>query len=393
MRRALRVLLPLSLMGALGLLAMALIGFDGLPHIDLGDPTPAPSREAPGTAIDRAADVSTAQPPPPSQVARLIAPAAIAPASTPSSEPASRAAPADAKASSSQTVAAGAPRIAASALRIEVARIDPEGVSVLAGSAPAGSRVSIMANGKTIGETTVSSEGQWSAVLTTSFAPGSLDLSIASDAARVAGARSPSVIVVVPKPTGRVELAAASSPPRLAPTPSEPRAEPKAVKPRPDGAQALGDFAALVDRARLTGRPEQATSTNGATATAATRSATPAAAPAVPVPITFVTGEATMTAEGARAAALLVEYLRILRPAAITLSGHADVRGSDGYNLDLSRQRLEAIERHVRSHGYTGRLALLPKGRSEPYRGIDRRAAGLEAIHQADRRVELRLAE
>jgi outer membrane protein OmpA-like peptidoglycan-associated protein len=113
----------------------------------------------------------------------------------------------------------------------------------------------------------------------------------------------------------------------------------------------------------------------------------------VPVPITFVTGEATMTPEGTRAAHLLVEYVRIMKPRTIILSGHADVRGGEEYNLDLSRQRLEAIRSILRENGYTGELSLLAKGKSEPYQGIDRKSASLQEIYQADRRVELRLAE
>jgi outer membrane protein OmpA-like peptidoglycan-associated protein len=113
----------------------------------------------------------------------------------------------------------------------------------------------------------------------------------------------------------------------------------------------------------------------------------------VPVPITFLTGEGTMTPEGVRAAHLLAEYVRIVKPHTITLSGHADVRGSDDYNFDLSRRRLETIRSFLRETGYTGDLNLLPKGKSEPYQGIDRQTASVQEVYQADRRVELRLAK
>jgi len=109
------------------------------------------------------------------------------------------------------------------------------------------------------------------------------------------------------------------------------------------------------------------------------------------VPITFVTDETTLTSNGERAAALLAEYLRLKRPAGITLSGHADARGPDSYNMRLSRRRLEAIERYLRAAGYSGELSLLPRGKREPYQGIDRRHLPLREIYQADRRVELRL--
>jgi outer membrane protein OmpA-like peptidoglycan-associated protein len=111
----------------------------------------------------------------------------------------------------------------------------------------------------------------------------------------------------------------------------------------------------------------------------------------IPVPITFVTNRATLTPNGERAAELLAEYLRLKRPGGITLSGHADARGPDGYNMRLSLRRLEAIERYLRAAGYSGKLSLIPRGKREPYLGIDRRRLPLREIHQADRRVELRL--
>jgi outer membrane protein OmpA-like peptidoglycan-associated protein len=140
----------------------------------------------------------------------------------------------------------------------------------------------------------------------------------------------------------------------------------------------VNEFAAMVDRAR--------------TSSAQDGGAKPEAN-IVPVPITFLSGEETMTAEGMRAAHLLAEYVRIMKPHTITLSGHADVRGGDDYNIDLSRRRLETIRSFLRQSGYAGDLNLLAKGKSEPYTGIDRKTASVQEIYQADRRVELRLAE
>ena len=125
---------------------------------------------------------------------------------------------------------------------------------------------------------------------------------------------------------------------------------------------------------------------------AARQEAAPAAAPApIPVPITFMTNAAALTPDGTRAASLLAEYLRLKRPTGITLSGHADARGPDGYNMRLSLRRLEAIQRYLRGAGYSGELSLLPRGKREPYQGIDRKRLPRYLIHQADRRVELRL--
>jgi outer membrane protein OmpA-like peptidoglycan-associated protein len=118
-----------------------------------------------------------------------------------------------------------------------------------------------------------------------------------------------------------------------------------------------------------------------------------AAAPAraaLPAPVTFVYNEATFTPEGRKAAALLAAYLTAQRWAAVSLSGHADERGSEHYNMELSRQRLDAVAGYLRDAGFAGRLELIPKGKSEPYAGADRRTLSREEAFQLDRRVELR---
>lgn len=250
--------------------------------------------------------------------------------------------------------------------KIEVARVDPDGASVLAGRAPAESKVTLYANGEAIATVTASPDGQWSAVVTKTFPPGPLEFSIAAEAPSGGNTRGPILKVEVPKGTGLAELTATPATPR-------PILPPKAP---PGDSHAINQLAALVEQAKASGGQ------SGGQVPAM-----------VPVPITFVTGEATMTAEGHRAADLLVEYVRIMAPKAMTLSGHADDRGGDAYNVELSRQRLEAIENYLRTRGYAGRLSLLPKGKSEPFMGIDRHSAAHAAILQADRRVELRLVE
>ena len=120
--------------------------------------------------------------------------------------------------------------------------------------------------------------------------------------------------------------------------------------------------------------------------------ATPAAVQApIPLPITFASNRAVLTPNGEKAASLLAEYLRLKQPAGITLSGHADARGPDSYNMRLSLRRLEAIQRYLRAAGYSGQLSLVPRGKRDPYQGIDRRRLPLREIQQADRRVELQL--
>jgi outer membrane protein OmpA-like peptidoglycan-associated protein len=128
------------------------------------------------------------------------------------------------------------------------------------------------------------------------------------------------------------------------------------------------------------------------------RSARPApphdnpSAHAIPGPITFIYNEATFTDKGRMAAAALAQYLTMRQSVFATLSGHADERGSDQYNMALSQERLAAVADYLRAQGFAGRLQLIPKGKTEPYTGVDRHALPREDAFQLDRRVELRLA-
>jgi len=116
---------------------------------------------------------------------------------------------------------------------------------------------------------------------------------------------------------------------------------------------------------------------------------TPTPSISVPVPVTFVYNEATLTSDGRKAAALLLEYLQIKRFPKITLTGHADERGTNELNMTLSRERLETVARFLREGGYTGQLELVPKGKTEPYLGVVRGDFSQEDLWQLDRRVEL----
>ena len=111
------------------------------------------------------------------------------------------------------------------------------------------------------------------------------------------------------------------------------------------------------------------------------------------VPITFIYNEPTLTADGQGAARLLLEYVTLKRFRSISLSGHADERGSQAYNMELSRQRLLTIERVLRAGGYRGQIDLVPKGSSEPFTGVVRSRFPREDLLQLDRRVELRVAK
>lgn len=352
-------------------------------------------------------------------------------------------------------------------LSIEVARIDAGGSSVFAGRSPPDHRVTVLANGREIGSTIATEDGQWAIVIDGNISAGPLELGIKSrsvdGAAEVIG--SPRQLVVPGTPVAEADSKTAASrsgsppPARIvsaapsgtsgspaaststARTAPQPLTQP-AQAAQPKGAQAsdqkaLDQFAAIVARERqaAAARERDAAQGAGTTATPTVPPASAALATAppkgqetvaatskmaaamppphrqdavdsepgrlaasrrtesmpIPVPITFVSGEARLTPNGTMAATLLAEYLRIVKPASITLSGHADARGPDGYNMRLSLRRLEAIQRYLRAAGYSGGLSLTPRGKRDPYQGIDRRRLTLNEMYQADRRVELRM--
>ena len=86
------------------------------------------------------------------------------------------------------------------------------------------------------------------------------------------------------------------------------------------------------------------------------------AAREMPTPITFAYNEATFTREGRLAVARLAAFLIAQQAKTVSLTGHADERGTDTYNLELSRQRLATVAGYLRDRGYSGQLQLIRQG-------------------------------
>lgn len=107
-----------------------------------------------------------------------------------------------------------------------------------------------------------------------------------------------------------------------------------------------------------------------------------------PIPIGFVFAEDNFTESGSAAAEVLLSC--IIDTGGIVLSGHTDPIGSDEFNLQLSRDRLERVAGYLRQHGYSGEITLLPKGESEPFEPDDPLAYSEEELNQLNRRVVLR---
>ena len=218
----------------------------------------------------------------------------------------------------------------AEAPTFDAVQVSPDGPSVFAGRAPPGSHVTVLTNERPIAAATADEHGDWVVVTEEKIGGGDHKFSLTARLSR-------------------------------------------------DGAPIYGQIIA-----RSVALPHS--NNNKVTPAKVSEAVSPSQ---LPRPITFVYDQTTFTAEGRRAAQMLVEYLRT-RQRSVTLTGHADERGSDGYNMELSRQRLEAVARYLQENGVTNKLELLPKGRSEPFAAADRRLLARDDALQLDRRVEMR---
>jgi outer membrane protein OmpA-like peptidoglycan-associated protein len=108
-----------------------------------------------------------------------------------------------------------------------------------------------------------------------------------------------------------------------------------------------------------------------------------------PSPITFIYNEASFTEQGRTRAAAMAAFFKQQRIATATLSGHADERGSDLFNLRLSQERLDTVARYLRDAGYSGKLVLVPMGKRQPFAVANRQRLSPEEVFALDRRVEL----
>jgi outer membrane protein OmpA-like peptidoglycan-associated protein len=313
-------------------------------------------------------------------------------------------------------------------VEIDVSRIAPDGTSVFAGRSEPDSYVTVLENGKPAGTAKTDENGEWTLSTGHKFASTDPDLTYEVSRTPPPEPEKPPQQVAkaepTPSPTQKsaasvagevmrkfenlVEQAreeakqkaeetnsteAAPEAPKDSKPPEQTTAtvvEPGKPEPAPGSEADVGASAPTSPPAE----PEHTSKTAEATVTVAPDPPSESAGvktDIIPVPIMFVYNEATLTPDGERAAALLLEYLTLKHLNAVELTGHADERGTNEYNYDLSRERLETVANLLKQGGYTGELKLTPKGKTEPYMGVDRSAYSGEALYQLDRRVELRV--
>jgi outer membrane protein OmpA-like peptidoglycan-associated protein len=266
---------------------------------------------------------------------------------------------------------------------LNIARVSPNGPSVFAGTAAPFAQVTVLDNTTAVASTTANANGDWSLVTEYKFAD-----------------TDPKISVRAADPSAKNTLAAPAMLDSTSPSTAA------IADQAPPAVRLLKEFEGVVATAREEAKQRDAASSvkegtadepasTEPSAQAAMGSPSNSSRPSLtstPVPMTFVYNEATLTPEGRKAARLLLEYLTLKKFGSVTLSGHADERGLPDYNMELSRQRLISIEHLLRDGGYQGKLDLLPKGATEPFKGVDRSRYPREELLQLDRRVELRVA-
>ena len=103
------------------------------------------------------------------------------------------------------------------------------------------------------------------------------------------------------------------------------------------------------------------------------------------MPVNFAFDDATVTAE---ARPMLERFARVAKAyypnSAITIEGFADPAGSEQYNLQLSRERAENVQRSLRSFGRSGPTRVIGYGES---RQVNQGAAKNDPGARANRRV------
>ncbi len=109
-----------------------------------------------------------------------------------------------------------------------------------------------------------------------------------------------------------------------------------------------------------------------------------------PLPIKFETDSYELTQVGRQAADEFVEYLKQQNVQQVMITGHTDERGDDGYNMQLSQNRVAAVENYLKQAGFPGQITAQPKGKREPVEIPNANELNQEEVWALNRRVEWR---
>ena len=109
----------------------------------------------------------------------------------------------------------------------------------------------------------------------------------------------------------------------------------------------------------------------------------------IPVPINFFTNETRLTPEGEKAAQELAAVAMEQGVRRMKLVGHADPRGSDALNMDLSKRRVERVRDFLLGNGVKAQIVVEWKGARQPFdESVLAASVSQDEKWALDRRVE-----
>ncbi len=108
-----------------------------------------------------------------------------------------------------------------------------------------------------------------------------------------------------------------------------------------------------------------------------------------PLPIGFHTGSTEFTDQGLDAVEALWVALRGQGDSPVEIIGHADERGDDQYNMQLSQQRADTVRDWLLSKGLAREINTSGRGESQPLALLDASAYTQSQRWRLNRRVEL----
>lgn len=207
------------------------------------------------------------------------------------------------------------------------------------------SKVTVLENATAVAATTANANGDWSLVTEHKFASANPQINFSiGDGSEIKTSDAPVALDSI-SPPSRQEVPAATASPSVRLLKEFEGAVATAreeAKQRDSAASSVKD-GAVKGPASTTPSVEVVTQTQPQVAKGSPSSehgpdSSRSSSTTTAVPMTFVYDEATLTPEGRRATRLLLEYLILKKFSAVTLSGHADERGSPDFNMELSRQ-------------------------------------------------------
>jgi outer membrane protein OmpA-like peptidoglycan-associated protein/tetratricopeptide (TPR) repeat protein len=108
-------------------------------------------------------------------------------------------------------------------------------------------------------------------------------------------------------------------------------------------------------------------------------------------PLYFDKNSAGMKAESEAALEKNIELLKKYPGLVVVVNGYADSKGSEEHNKMLSKQRADVVKRYLLAKGVKNRVETYGKGETELVNNCGNDADCDEAMHQQNRRVELRI--